>query len=153
MDAQGEVKSVKAHVFVVRGDDILIVHEANGFRFWGLPGGDALAGETPEDTAIRETFEETGLRIAAPELLREWSYRGRSGVHHDCRTFVAEAPRNGRVRLSAEHTEYAWMAPRTYAERHCSAHLAVLAPEYAHFLKQMRQDCAALTEHLAARGG
>ena len=32
---------------------------------WGLPAGFMEYGEGPEETAIRETLEETGLRIAS----------------------------------------------------------------------------------------
>ena len=35
---------------------------------WGLPGGAADPGEAPAQTAVRETFEETGLKVK-PELL------------------------------------------------------------------------------------
>ncbi|HSW79607.1 MAG TPA: NUDIX domain-containing protein [Candidatus Saccharimonadales bacterium] len=34
-----------------------------------LPGGSEEFGEMPEETAIRETFEETGIRVANPRLL------------------------------------------------------------------------------------
>ncbi|KOX04826.1 RNA pyrophosphohydrolase [Micromonospora sp. NRRL B-16802] len=33
---------------------------------WGLPGGYGEAGETPQQTAERELWEETGLRADAP---------------------------------------------------------------------------------------
>jgi 8-oxo-dGTP pyrophosphatase MutT (NUDIX family) len=94
-------------------------------------------------------FEETGLPIAAPELLRTWRYRGRSGVEHDCYTFVALAP-EADIRLSDEHSEYAWMTPDEYVERHCSARLSNAVPEYAHFFDEVRADCAALNDHMAS---
>jgi mutator protein MutT len=43
---------------------ILGVSRKDDLNDWNLPGGKAEPGETPEDTAIRETKEETGLDIS-----------------------------------------------------------------------------------------
>jgi 8-oxo-dGTP diphosphatase len=54
---------------VIRNDagEILLVRQ--GYKpDWGLPGGIAKRGEEPSATAVRETREETGLRI---ELIGE----------------------------------------------------------------------------------
>jgi 8-oxo-dGTP pyrophosphatase MutT (NUDIX family) len=38
------------------------------FRRWGLPGGHQEVGDSSADTAIREVFEETGLRVKRPQV-------------------------------------------------------------------------------------
>ena len=40
-----------------------------GGERWGAPGGWLGRGETPPEAAIRETFEETGLRVTAGRIL------------------------------------------------------------------------------------
>lgn len=47
---------------------VLLVHHTYGRLNWELPGGGAMPGESPEETATRELLEETGLR-AEPERL------------------------------------------------------------------------------------
>ena len=45
---------------------------------WSLPAGFMEYGEGPEDTAVREAFEETGLHIEVESL--HGAYRGGEGV-------------------------------------------------------------------------
>lgn len=40
---------------------------------WGLPGGIAELGEALHETAVRETFEETGLKVTVRELVGIYS--------------------------------------------------------------------------------
>lgn len=54
-----------AGVLLVERREILLVRRKYDPRAgaWCLPSGFMEAGETPEQTAIRETFEETGLNV------------------------------------------------------------------------------------------
>jgi 8-oxo-dGTP diphosphatase len=47
---------------------VLLVHHAYGRLNWELPGGGAEPGESPDETAVREVLEETGLRVAIDRL-------------------------------------------------------------------------------------
>jgi ADP-ribose pyrophosphatase YjhB (NUDIX family) len=63
---------------VVRLDDgqVVLVRRAidPGYGRLALPGGFVEQGETVEDGARRETWEETGLRVRLKELLGVFSY-------------------------------------------------------------------------------
>lgn len=47
---------------------------SNGAGEWGLPGGKMDPGEMPEQTAIRETKEESGLSISSAKALPFYSF-------------------------------------------------------------------------------
>ena len=60
---------------LIHNDAILMVqHQELTRSYWTLPGGGLEAGETPAEAAVREVWEETGLRVRAVRLLWEGSY-------------------------------------------------------------------------------
>jgi ADP-ribose pyrophosphatase YjhB (NUDIX family) len=61
---------------VVRNDagDILLIKRED-FRFWTIPGGSAEAGESPAETAARETREESGVQAAIDDLIGVYTTR------------------------------------------------------------------------------
>ena len=55
--------AVTALVFIARGEDLLLVRQGYGKRYWSLPGGSMEHGESVEQAAVREAKEETGLDV------------------------------------------------------------------------------------------
>lgn len=61
---------MRAQVVLLQGDRILLArHERANGGYWVLPGGAVEESETPEAAAVREVYEETGLRVALERLL------------------------------------------------------------------------------------
>jgi 8-oxo-dGTP pyrophosphatase MutT (NUDIX family) len=77
---------------VIRGDELLVITPA-GKRVTGLPKGGPDHGETPEETAVREVREETGITARVREPLGDVRYRYRRGgrqVHKTVRFFLCD---------------------------------------------------------------
>ncbi|WP_078307375.1 MULTISPECIES: NUDIX domain-containing protein [unclassified Mycobacterium] len=57
--------------FVLRDGRFLMGrrHGAHGAGMWSVPGGWIERGESPESAAIREVWEETGVRITHPRAV------------------------------------------------------------------------------------
>jgi 8-oxo-dGTP diphosphatase len=142
--------AARSHVFLVRGDKILTLQQAGGWRWWEQPGGDLKSGEDGSDAAIRETLEETGLRIEAPELLRTWRSRNSRGEEITSYAYFSAAPA-GDVRLSEEHSAYEWMTLADHLDRYCNDKIVAAMPQRADFFAGMRQNCALLRDWLRTR--
>ena len=84
-------------------------------NYWNFPKGHFEAGEQGLDTAIRETYEETGLKKydwrIIPEFIAQERFsfkRGRQTIHDTVILYLAET-KNPDVRISPrEHSGFAW---------------------------------------------
>lgn len=75
-------KSLSCGVIIMNNDKILLCH-ATGQSHWDLPKGGLDDGELPIEAAVRECFEETGLRYSADDLLDlgEFSFNKYKNIH------------------------------------------------------------------------
>ncbi len=90
---------------------VLLVHRRNP-RLWALPKGTPDSGETVEETALRETREETGLEVEIERRLGSIRYffvRGSTRFHKTVHFFLMR-PTGGRLEdHDAEFDEVAWV--------------------------------------------
>lgn len=77
MSALRNARTTSAGGVVLRdgdiGPEVVLVHRRSP-RLWALPKGTPVAGESLEETALRETREETGLEVVISEPLNSISY-------------------------------------------------------------------------------
>ena len=76
---------------------------------WGLPAGFMEYGEGPEETAIRETLEETGLRIGIDRLHGAYRGGGPGGPRVVLLIYRAHIL-GGRLRPGDDADEVGWFA-------------------------------------------
>lgn len=66
-----KVTRVGVGVIIIRNGKVLMGKRigSHGRGSWSPPGGHVEFNEDPEDTAVRETFEETGLKVHSPRFV------------------------------------------------------------------------------------
>ena len=97
---------------------LLIKHKKN--KRWTQPGGHMESNETPEETALREVYEETGLRVRllGQRFPREEDFIRPLGIQKNRKTtesgethmhidiiYVAVPNDDGDVKLNAEESD------------------------------------------------
>jgi 8-oxo-dGTP pyrophosphatase MutT (NUDIX family) len=91
--------------------EVALVHRRNP-RLWALPKGTPDSGETLEETALRETREETGLEVEIEQPLRSIRYffvRGSTRFHKTVHFFLMRAVGGSTAAHDAEFDEVRWM--------------------------------------------
>ncbi|GAA3250681.1 hypothetical protein GCM10017691_62890 [Pseudonocardia petroleophila] len=86
---------------------------AHGAGTWGLPGGHQEFGESPEQTAVREVAEETGLTVVADARLGFTDDPMPEIGRHYVTLFVGCTVTGGRARVAEpdKASELAWLTP------------------------------------------
>lgn len=95
---------------------ILLLKRAPGKKVepdkWGVPGGKIYENESKYAAALREMYEETGLDLEQGKMVHLRSvpvrYPGFDFIFHIFRYDLETFPEEGRIKLTPEHTEYAW---------------------------------------------
>jgi 8-oxo-dGTP diphosphatase len=102
---EAEVKA--AGGVVVRDGAIAVVHRPR-YDDWSLPKGKLDPGETFEECALREVWEETGMRCTLGDELSSTSYRDRKGRSKVVRYWRMTAG-DGQFVPSEEVDELRWL--------------------------------------------
>jgi 8-oxo-dGTP diphosphatase len=102
-----------ASAAVFRDGRVLIARRVNPPQLWSLPGGKVEPGETPEQAAIREVREETGveIEIVGPAGEREVVL---PGARYVIRAFAARWCA-AEARPGAEAGAVEWVRPEELA--------------------------------------
>ena len=79
-----------------------------GEGLWSIPGGRVEPGESDAAAVVRETAEETGLRVAPGSLAGAVDRPGIGGVTYDIRDYRATVT-GGRLRAGDDASEARWV--------------------------------------------
>jgi dATP pyrophosphohydrolase len=110
--------------------EVLVLERADRPGFWQSVTGSQHEGETLEQTAIRETSEETGLDVSRYplidwrkqnqyEIYLRWRHRYAPGITHNTEhVFSLQLPAPLPITLAPrEHLRYEWLPWRAAADK------------------------------------
>lgn len=103
---------------LVRDGRLLLIRRLNppAADLYAFPGGRAEPGETPAETALREFFEETGIRVENPRLFATYDLRGENDAperrtHFFLSVFLVEAAGDEEAVAADDAGEAGWYTP------------------------------------------
>ena len=119
MDLRKELKNEKralmmpaAGVLIFNNEGKVLLQQRTDNLKWGVPGGSMELGETFEQTATREAFEEVNLRVADLELFNVYSgedlhytYPNGHEVYIVTCVYICKNTYMGEIKMDIEETK------------------------------------------------
>jgi 8-oxo-dGTP pyrophosphatase MutT (NUDIX family) len=109
-------------IHVRRGGEFLVAHRVpDGGGYWHAIAGGVEPGEEFHAAAVRELWEETGLRADELQPLGEFGYARESwesepGLRVHVKAFLVDVEPGWEPQLNDEHDEYRWLRLEEAAE-------------------------------------
>jgi 8-oxo-dGTP diphosphatase len=101
---------------IVRDGRVVLVHRPK-YDDWALPKGKLEEGESWEDAALREVWEETRIRGALREELSPVEYTDPKGRPKTVRYWRMDALEEGDFTPNSEIDDLLWLTPDEALER------------------------------------
>jgi mutator protein MutT len=99
---------------LIRQGRILLIRRKNppSFDMFAFPGGRAEPGESPEQTALREFEEETGITAHSPKLFAFYDLQSENpGRHFHLSVFLVEADAEAIAEARDDAADAGWHTP------------------------------------------
>lgn len=108
---------------------------------WGVPAGKLIIGETPEQAAKRELFEETAIFVESSHIHAIGSlYIRKPGFDYVYYLFQVDLQTKPEVRLSSEHPNYVWASQQEIEMLPLMAGAVEALQKYRHYKEVFNID-------------
>jgi 8-oxo-dGTP diphosphatase len=101
-------QSFTSHALIVSNKKVLLLHRSVSFRVWEFPGGGIEFGESPEEAAVREVKEETGLTVKSMRLWTINSQVTPQKHHHIWFLYRCKIMNRNPMVSDEDHDEIGW---------------------------------------------
>jgi 8-oxo-dGTP diphosphatase len=108
------IAEAASSAILIRDGKILLIRRKNppSFDMYAFPGGRAEPGETPEQTALREFEEETGILAHSPRAFAFYDLQAENpGRHFHLTVFLVEASADAIAEARDDAADAGWFTP------------------------------------------
>lgn len=119
--AKALIKNSENKILVLKSS--LREHAEGTKVYWDIPGGRIDEGDGVEETLLREIEEETGVtEVSNIDFFTAVVSNHQIPIENDRKTglvlmvYTAGIPSNSEIKLSSEHTEFAWVGYKEAAK-------------------------------------